>query len=232
MDDSVIRGFQSEDLPRLQQITMDAFESVSIDRNIERKYGVINGVGWKVRKADHIRLDTEREAEGIFVLEFDVKVVGYITCWCNRLAAIGNIPNLALDEEYRGRGFGRRLIEHALDYFQRQGMTHARIETLDQNEVGKSLYPAPISRSTRKVCVTHVSAVTNNTCSWRCCGSQSTADWRVMKTSTMPSGWRSTLSCDTLSVVERHRRIRKPLPPAESDASRLKRSVPKATSRR
>ena len=98
---------------------MDGFESVSIDRNIERKYGVINGVDWKVRKADHIRLDTEREAVGIFVLEFDGKVAGYITCWCNRPAAIGNISNLVLDEEYRGRGFGHRLIEHALDYFHR-----------------------------------------------------------------------------------------------------------------
>jgi GNAT superfamily N-acetyltransferase len=142
MDEGVIRVFAPDDLERLQQITMEAFEPVSIDRNIERKYGVINGVDWKTRKAEHIRLDAEKEAEGIFVLEWEGTIVGYITCCCNRLAGIGNIPNLAVDREYRGRGLGRRLIEHAIEYFRKQGMTHARIETLDQNEVGKSLYPS------------------------------------------------------------------------------------------
>ena len=142
MEDVVIRKFSAEDLPKLQQITMEAFEPVSIDRNIENRYGVINGVDWKTRKADHIRLDAEREAEGIFVLESDGQIVGYITCWCNRLAGIGNIPNLAVDGNYRGRGLGRRLIGHGIEYFRQQGMTHVRIETLDQNAVGKSLYPS------------------------------------------------------------------------------------------
>jgi hypothetical protein len=71
MDEGLIRVFVPADLRRLQEITQDAFEPVSIDRNIERKYGVINGVDWKTRKADHIRIDAEREAEGIFVLECD-----------------------------------------------------------------------------------------------------------------------------------------------------------------
>ena len=76
MGEGVIRVFVSEDLPRIQQITVGSFEGVSIDRNIERKYGVINGVDWKARKADHIRLDAEREAEGIFVIEWQGDVVG------------------------------------------------------------------------------------------------------------------------------------------------------------
>ena len=142
MQDGVIRPYRPEDLERLQRITMDAFGPVSIDRNIEQRYGIINGVDWRARKADHIRLDAEREPEGIFVLVVDDVVVGYITCWCNRLAGIGNIPNLAIDVDFRGQGFGRRLIEHALRYFSEQCMTHARIETLDQNEVGKTLYPS------------------------------------------------------------------------------------------
>jgi ribosomal protein S18 acetylase RimI-like enzyme len=142
MDEGTIRSYQPADLPRLQRITMDAFGSVSIDRNLERKYGVINGVDWKARKADHIRIDAEREPSGIFVLEIGGEIAGYITTWCNQLGGIGNIPNLALDAEHRGRGFGRRLIEHALAYFREQGMTHARIETLEQNDVGLSLYPS------------------------------------------------------------------------------------------
>ena len=55
-------------------------------------------------------------------------------------AGIGHIPNLAVRAGHRGRGLGRRLIEHALDHFRRQGMTHARIETLENNDAGHHLY--------------------------------------------------------------------------------------------
>ena len=41
-----------------------------------------------------------------------------------------------------GRGIGRRLIEHALQHFRGAGLTHARIETLEQNPVGQKLYPS------------------------------------------------------------------------------------------
>lgn len=137
-----IRKYKPADLGRLQQITTEAFDGVSIDRNIQTEYGMIGGVDWKTRKADHIRLDAERDADGIFVLEVDGTIAGYITTWCNQLGGIGNIPNLAVDSAYRGNGFGRRLIEQAIEHFRSQGMSHARIETLEQNPIGKDLYPS------------------------------------------------------------------------------------------
>ena len=39
-------------------------------------------------------------------------------------------------------GLGRRLIEHALAHFRAAGMTVAKIETLEQNPVGRHLYPS------------------------------------------------------------------------------------------
>ena len=42
----------------------------------------------------------------------------------------------------RGGGLGRRLIEHALARFRAAGMTVAKIETLEQNAVGRHLYPS------------------------------------------------------------------------------------------
>ena len=52
------------------------------------------------------------------------------------------IPNLAVAAEFRGQGLGRRLIEHALDYFRREGLAYAVIETMAQNEAGQGLYPS------------------------------------------------------------------------------------------
>ena len=135
-----IRPFHLDDLPTLQAITVDAFDGVSIDQGIERVFGSINGHDWKWRKARHIEEDARREPSGIFVGEADGQIIGYITTWQDREAGIGNIPNVAFLAEYRGQGLGRKLIEHALQHFRDCGLTHAKIETLAQNNIGNHLY--------------------------------------------------------------------------------------------
>src|SRR5689334_10772103 len=113
-----IRTFKPQDLERLQEITVDSFEGVSIDRNIE---------------AHDIAQDAEANPDGIFVAEEDGRVVGYVTTRLNRFKSIGQIPNLAVDPAYRSRGIASTLIERALDYLRAEGMAMAKIETLVQN---------------------------------------------------------------------------------------------------
>ena len=55
-------------------------------------------------------------------------------------AGIGHIPNISLVPECRGHGIGRRLIELVMDRFREAGLSHAKIETLEQNGTGKHLY--------------------------------------------------------------------------------------------
>jgi ribosomal protein S18 acetylase RimI-like enzyme len=138
----LIRPYQPADLPTLKEITVEAFDGVSIDQGIEREYGPANGRNWQWRKARHLDEDAAREPQGIFVAEHDGQVVGYITTWQDREAGIGHIPNLAIRAGFRGHGLGRQLIEHALAHFRQSGLSHAKIETLVQNEVGNHLYRA------------------------------------------------------------------------------------------
>lgn len=135
-----IREFRPDDLPRLKEITVAAFDGVSIDQGIEHVFGEINGRHWQWRKARHLDDDVRNDPAGIFVLDVDGQVAGCITTRIDREAGIGFIPNLAVAEEYRGRGHGRQLLEHVLAYFRREGLSHARIETLQQNDVGNHLY--------------------------------------------------------------------------------------------
>jgi ribosomal protein S18 acetylase RimI-like enzyme len=135
-----IREFQPGDLPRLKEITVAAFDGFSIDQGIERLFGEINGRNWQWRKGRHLDDDARNDPAGIFVLEIAGRVAGCITTRIDRDAGIGFIPNLAIADEYRGQGHGRRLLQHALSHFRREGLTHARIETLVQNDVGSHLY--------------------------------------------------------------------------------------------
>ena len=137
-----IRNWREDDLPVLREILVDSFGGVSIDEGIEERFGEINGRDWRWRKARHLDDDLRRPEAAIFVMEEGERIVGFISTWIDREAGIGQIPNLSIREEYRGRGGGRRLIEYALDHFRDRGVTHAKIETLAQNDIGRHLYPS------------------------------------------------------------------------------------------
>ena len=137
----MIRKYRDSDLETLRQITAVCFEHVSIDKNIEDRFGVIAGVDWKERKKAHINHDVNRNAEGIFVSEVDGEIAGYVTTDVNLKTKIGDIPNMAVDPRFQRRGIGRQLLETALAYLKQSGMLHARIATLSQNQIGADLYP-------------------------------------------------------------------------------------------
>ena len=129
----MIRKYTSSDLEILREITIICFERVSIDKNIEDEYGLIDAVNWKTRKAKHIDADVEINPEGVFIAEVDNQVVGYITTRINQITKIGEIPNLAVHPKFQHQGLGRQLIQ--------EGMHMAKIETLEQNPVGTTFYP-------------------------------------------------------------------------------------------
>ena len=140
--DILYRGFLQEDLSRIKAITVEAFDGVSIDRNIDALLGSLGTLGWQERKAKHLDVDLARPEAMILVAETDQRVVGYISTWIDREAGQGFIPNLAVDQVWRGNGIGRNLIQRAMAYFREQGVAQVRIETLDQNDVGQKLYPS------------------------------------------------------------------------------------------
>jgi ribosomal protein S18 acetylase RimI-like enzyme len=142
MTEITLRLYRPEDLDALKRLTVDSFGGVALDQNVEQALGMLHGHDWKWRKARHLDDDAAANPAGIFVAEADGRVVGYITTILDRGAGKGRIPNIAVAADCRGHGLGRRLIEHALDYFRREGMEYAMIETMAQNEIGAHLYPA------------------------------------------------------------------------------------------
>jgi ribosomal protein S18 acetylase RimI-like enzyme len=139
---ATIRLFRSEDLEIIKRLTIESFTGVTLEQNVEHALGLLNGHDWRWRKARHIDDDVVANPAGVFVAEANGRIAGYVTAFLDRETGRGRIPNLAVATEFRGHGLGRQLIEHALDYFRREGMAYAMIETMAQNEVGQHLYPA------------------------------------------------------------------------------------------
>lgn len=142
IDELRIRMVKPNDLQELRRITIEGFDGTAIDQSVERAFGKLGGHDWKWRKGEHVTADYAANPTGMFVAEEDGCVIGYISTQLDREAGKGRIPNLAVDSRARGHGVGRRLIEHAIEYFRREGMAYAVIETMDNNAVGQHLYPS------------------------------------------------------------------------------------------
>jgi ribosomal protein S18 acetylase RimI-like enzyme len=140
----VIRPYREADRSAVRELTVAGFEGVSIHHNIDVRLGPIAGRDWRWRKSQDVDRDIDVLGAELAVAEDESNgtVVGYITMQSDPETLIGWIHNLAVAAEVRGSGLGRRLIEHALAHFRAAGMTVAKIETLEQNAVGRHLYPS------------------------------------------------------------------------------------------
>ena len=138
----LIRPFVSSDLDTMQAITVEGFDGIAIDQLLEQRFGILHNHDWKYRKAMQVAEDCRLHPQGVFVAELHGSVVGYISTRIEPEIGKGRIPNLAVDKRVQGQGIGRKLIEHALAYFRREGLSFAMIETMAINPVGQHLYPA------------------------------------------------------------------------------------------
>lgn len=136
-----IRHYDPSDEARVKELTINAFNGVSIEHNIENAWPDLLPIPWGERKWPMVEMDLTDHPQECFVVEHAGEVIGYATTRINRRNSVGQIPDMAVDETFRGKGIGRKLLEHCLQYFRDQNLTLARIETLDQNPIGRHLYP-------------------------------------------------------------------------------------------
>ena len=140
MSDVTIRPYRDGDLAALREITVASFKDSSVDAKIEEAFGPINGTDWAWRKARHLDVDVEANADGILVAEAAGRPVGYITSRYDRDTRVGWIPNLAVLPEFQGQGVGKKLMQACLDRMRTRGMRYAKIETMDTNQRGERFY--------------------------------------------------------------------------------------------
>jgi len=138
----IIRKYQPSDLEMVKEVTVICFDGVTMEQNLEERFGLIDGKDWAFRKARHLDVDISANEDGVFVAEAAGDVIGYVTTRLNSVTLVGNIPNFAVLPSYRNQGIGRLLLETGIAYLRNAGMEYVRIETLEQNPIGQHLYPS------------------------------------------------------------------------------------------
>lgn len=66
------------------------------------------------------------------------RIAGYV--FAVGVEDAGEILNVAVAGEHRQRGLGRRLVEHALQALERDGVVHVFLEVRESNEAARALY--------------------------------------------------------------------------------------------
>lgn len=80
----------------------------------------------------------DREGAVLRVLETREDVIGYTVLWC--IGSQGELANIAVREDLRGRGFGTILLDDALAEATRRGVSRLYLEVRESNEAARALY--------------------------------------------------------------------------------------------
>lgn len=138
MSDLSFRLAVPADHPYLRRMIVDSFEPITWFKKIDEKLGPLNGVGWRERW--DARLDKVFTMQVILVGELDGSIAAAATGTLDPQTALGFIDLLAVDQSHQGKGYGRAMLRGMLDYFRSQGMQHANLECLTDNDRGNALY--------------------------------------------------------------------------------------------
>jgi ribosomal-protein-alanine N-acetyltransferase len=76
--------------------------------------------------------------EGFYVAELSGKVIGYVVCSLSSCG--GEIDSIAVDQRFRGRGVGRRLVELTLENLRQKDMRKCALKVRTTNEAALHFY--------------------------------------------------------------------------------------------
>ncbi|WP_054743493.1 ribosomal protein S18-alanine N-acetyltransferase [Cellulosilyticum ruminicola] len=87
---------------------------------------------------DSLKKEIENKLAYYVVVEEDGAVAGYGGLW--GVLGEGEVINIAVAIDYRGKGYGQLIMESLLDYSKEQGFERITLEVRYSNEVAKKLY--------------------------------------------------------------------------------------------
>lgn len=109
-----------------------------VERDVERVVELETAAFGSPWEADTFRRLLGREGAELMVVEVRGEVVGYAVLWC--ILDQGELANIAVDEAWRRRGIGARLLDRVLERAKERGVTDLFLEVRQSNMVARDLY--------------------------------------------------------------------------------------------
>lgn len=130
-----LRSYSSTD--KFERLVPLALQSGSYSR-FKTDNNFLNGEFEKMYR-EWIRKSVDREiADEVFVLEILGKILGFITVYKRDL--IGIVGLIAVDEEERGNGIGKSLLNYAENFVFKNGCNEIQVATQKENKIACLFY--------------------------------------------------------------------------------------------
>jgi GNAT superfamily N-acetyltransferase len=124
--------------PAIGRLIAESFEPITWFKEVDARFGPLNGCDWKQRWQH--RLEEVFEREIILVGEANGVLSAAAAGTYDPRAALGFIDLLAVDRRRQGSGYGRLMLRAMADHFRSLGARHAYLDCLAANEPAMSLY--------------------------------------------------------------------------------------------
>ncbi len=133
-DGLVLRQAQLNDMPIIDEITIICYTPIA-ESWIEMQSESISealrdpSMTWQERKTKQNHDLFFDHPEWVWVLEQNSEVIGFVTFKINFERGMGIIDNNGVLPEYAGKGLGKFMYRFVLDYFRKEGLNVAFVET-------------------------------------------------------------------------------------------------------
>ncbi len=133
-DGTILRYARQEDLPQIDRITVICYKAIHeswVAMQGEDVYNAIRNpeVSWEERKAAQNRELFAEHPEWVWVLENKGGIIGFVTFKINKEIGYGLLDNNGVLPKYAGRGWGKFMYRHVLQYLRAQDIKVAIVET-------------------------------------------------------------------------------------------------------
>jgi len=118
VSDVAIRPMRPEDLPRIMEIERASYTAPWPEASFRGLLG--------------------RADASVHVAEIDGRIVGYAACWA--VLEQGELGNIAVAPEHRGRGISKTLMDAVIDDMRARGVRELFLEVRVTNDVARNLY--------------------------------------------------------------------------------------------
>ena len=131
MDQAIIRPARDDDLEKIREIAMAAWEPIYESFRKMAGDEIFEGIHsqWRKEKADQVANHYKHYPETTLVTEYHGEVIGFITYNLFHQKKLGVIGNNAIKPEFQSQGFGTKQYEKVLEIFRENGMLFAEVTT-------------------------------------------------------------------------------------------------------
>ncbi len=123
---------------KLETLVIDSFEPITWFKNVDERFGPLNGKDWRERW--RARMAKVFETEKVLVGEVEGDIVAFASGTIDAETSLGFIDLLAVDRRFQSKGYGREMLRGMLRYMKEQGAVHANLDCLTTNTRGNEIY--------------------------------------------------------------------------------------------